>query len=103
MRWHLPVPTDSRHQPARRLPLRADSCATLRSLSLFVLLIHDVVCSASPDRDADCPSLRTGCYVTTSTACGNGCDQIRLRLPGGRSDRSQSTMFLIPAFITFGS
>ena len=29
--------------------------------------------------------------------------QPRLRLPGGRKDRSQSTMFLIPASITFAS
>ena len=33
-----PSPAGSRHQPARKLPLRADSCATLRSLSLCVLL-----------------------------------------------------------------
>src|SRR4029077_19073312 len=31
------------------------------------------------------------------------CDQPRLRLPGARRDRSQPTIFLIPAFITFGS
>src|SRR5271155_1459120 len=64
MRWLLPVPAGSRHQPAHRPPLRADSCATLRSLSLCRSPFHDVF-EASPDSRAG-PSIRTGWYVTVA-------------------------------------
>jgi hypothetical protein len=71
----------------------------------FFSLHQSLVCSrlGVPAVDARSPSLRTGWYVTVSTACCNRCDHPRFRLPGARRDRSQSTMFLMPAFITFGS
>src|ERR1700722_2146751 len=43
--------------------------------------------------------------LVRKSACSlrHRCDQPRLRLPGARKDLSQPTIFLIPAFITFGS
>src|ERR1700674_1511874 len=79
----------------------------LRDTAILVIVrspFHDVFEALRPIRDADCQSIRTGWYVTVpNCALRHRCDQPRLRLPGARRDRSQPTMFLIPAFITLGS
>src|ERR1700722_3634510 len=63
----------------------------------------DVVLSAPPDHDAYSPTIQTGWYVTAPCCLRHRCNQPRFRLPGARRDLSQPTIFLIPAFITFGS
>src|ERR1700736_1545739 len=89
----LPSPTTSPLQPVRKLPLRAPSAVILRSLPYPSLLFSFFYAS----------SIRTGWYAQCRTILPQRCDQPLLRLPGARRDFSQSTMFLIPAFITFGS
>src|ERR1700722_20049912 len=93
LRARLPSPRTPPLQPVRKLPPRAPSAVILRSLP--------------------CPSsfLVFGLWLTHTnrlvcrmpTILTQRCDQPLLRLPGARRDFSQSTMFLIPAFITFGS
>src|SRR5580704_3278625 len=63
-------------------------------LAMSILLFSFLVC---------CPSIRTGWYAECRTILTQRCNQPLLRLPGARRDFSQSTMFLIPAFITFRS
>ena len=48
-------------------------------------------------------NMRSVTYEPVGTYASKRCDQALLWLPGGRRDRSQSTMFRIPAFITFAS
>src|SRR5580658_379871 len=100
----LTAPTSAQAPVASRL-LRDTTVVVIVPVIVIVRSpFHDAVRSALPDRDAGSPSIRTGWYVAVpNCSLRHRCDQPRLRLPGGRRDRSQSTMFLIPAFITFGS
>src|ERR1700731_2585194 len=93
LRARLPSPRTPPLQPVRKLPLRAPSAVTLRSLPCPSSFLVFLVCGLS---------IRTGWYAECQTILTQRCDQPLLRLPGVRRDRSQSTMFLIPAFITFG-
>src|ERR1700733_804241 len=79
----------------------------LRDTSILVIVrspFQGCSLKRSPDCDADRTSIRTGWYVPVPNCSSrHRCDQPRLWLPGARRDLSQPTIFLIPAFITFGS